>query len=247
MNDTNTGLSLVQSNEELLKLYGESARLGSENLSGSVPMLKLYTTNKSLNCVLANGKEPNDGWFFLTGNQEQFENPVCHILTISKGFKAEGLASPTTGEKKEVFNQILGGVIVDGTDYKPFLMYFSGVKLEKLWNFAKEVNKYTHAKPVGIPMFALTVVLSSVGFVHKFGTSKVVDFKIVKKGDFPELVTDAGQFVYLRDLLSQVESSINSLIEFKSTEDKSIVTEAEQVFMGEGGKTSKDIADEVPF
>jgi len=211
-------VAIIQGDKELAKLYGESATLGSQNLQGSIPMLKVHTTNKSQNNELLNGREPNDGWFFLTGSQEQFENPICHILTISRGFRAEGMTDTKTGNKSEPkFNQILGGVIVDGTEYKPFLMYFTGIKLSKLWDFGKEVSKYTHAKPIGIPMFALTVKLSTEKVKHDYGTSYAVNFEIIKKGDFPELVTDTGQFVFLKDMVSSMESTIESLINLKAT------------------------------
>jgi hypothetical protein len=213
---TDNALVTVQSNEELAKLYKESASLGSQNLQGTIPLLKVHTTNKSQGNELLNGKEPTDGWFFLTGSQEQFENPTCHILTISRGFRAEGMTDTKTGTKGEPkFNQILGGVLVEGTDYKPFLMYFTGIKLQKLWDFGKEVNKYTHSKPIGIPMFALSVKLSTEKVKHDYGTSYAVNFEIVKDGDFPKLVTDPGQVVFLRDMVSSTEQMINSLIDMK--------------------------------
>lgn len=213
---TDNALVTVQGNQELAKMYQASATLGTENLQGTIPMLKIHTTNKSQGNQLLNGKEPNDGWFFLTGSQEQFEKPVCHILTISRGFKAEGMTDTKTGIKSEPkFNQILGGVIVDGTEYKPFLMYFTGIKLAKLWDFGKEVNKYTHAKPIGIPMFALSVRLTTEKVKHDYGTSYAVNFEIMKDGDFPQLVTDAGQFVFLKDMVASMEPTIESLINLK--------------------------------
>ena len=221
MTEEKNALVTVQSNEELTKLYGESANLGSQNLQGVIPMLKIHTTNKSQGNELLNGKEPNDGWFFLTGSQEQFENPVCHILTISRGFKSEGMTDTKTNKKgDDKYNQILGGVIVDGTEYKPFIMYFTGIRLSRLWDFGKEVSKYTHCKPVGIPMFALTVKLATEKVKHDYGTSYAVNFAIVKDGDFPKLVTDTGQFVFLRDSLKSMEDTIESLINLKSTEEK---------------------------
>ena len=257
METKDNALTVVQGNEELAKLYGESAQLGSENLQGQIPMLKVHTTNKSQGNLLLNGKEPNDGWFFLTGSQEQFENPTCHVLTISRGFRSEGMVDKVTGKKGEdKFNQILGGVIVDGTDYKPFLMYFTGIKLQKLWDFGKEVSKYTNAKPVGIPMFALTVKLSTVKVKHDYGSSYAVDFEVVKNGDFPALVTDTKQFVFLRTSLLTITNTINSLIDLKSTEDKAVnspdpyTKEAETVFVGEGGLTKEDLETEeekIPF
>jgi hypothetical protein len=232
---TDNALVTVQGNEELAKLYKEFASLGSQNLQGTLPLLKIHTTNKSQGNQLLNGKEPNDGWFFLTGSQEQFENPICHILTISRGFKAEGMTDTKTGIKSDPkFNQILGGVIVDGTDYKPFIMYFTGIKLSKLWEFGKEVNKYTHTKPIGIPMFALSVKLSTEKVKHDYGSSYAVNFEIVKDGDFPKLVTDPGQVVFLRDMVSSVEQMVDSLIDIKQNITKSVLdNEVEDIIIPE--------------
>lgn len=247
MTEQNT-VAVVQGNAELAKLYGESANLGSQNLQGTIPMLKVHTVGKSVGNELTNGKEPNDGWFFLTGSQEQFENPICHILTISKGFKSEGMADKKTGVKgADKFNQILGGVIIDGTEYKPFIMYFTGIKLSRLWDFGKEVNKYTHAKPVGIPMFALTVKLSTERVKHDYGSSYAVNFDIEKKGDFPELVTDAGQFVFLRDNLKTMEETIESLINLKSTEEVKEVSEYEDIIVPDDNDAPPEMGEDLPF
>lgn len=247
MTEENT-VATIQGNAELAKLYQDNANLGSQNLQGTIPMLKVHTVGKSVGNELANGKEPTDGWFYLTGTQEQFENPVCHILTISRGFKSEGMADKKTGVKGEdKFNQILGGVIVEGIEYKPFIMYFTGIKLSRLWDFGKEVNKYTHSKPVGIPMFALTVKLSTERVKHDYGSSYAVNFAIQKKGDFPELVTDAGQFVFLRDNLQSVEKTIEDLISFKSTEEKKVEEYADIIVPEEDTNVPLEENGEIPF
>jgi len=214
-------LAVLKQSSEMMKMYGESAKLGSENLSGSLPMLKIHTANKSLKNELVNGGEPHDGWFFLTVNQEEFQNPVCHILSVSRGFRAEGMVDSKTGTKgKDQFNQIMGGVIVDGKNYKPFVMYFTGLKLSRLWEFGKEINKYTNMKPVGIPMFALSVKLSTAKVSHSYGSSYVVDFEVIRdENHLPKLITDQGEFVFLRDMVESVETTIESLISARSTED----------------------------
>ena len=214
-------LAVLKQSSDLMKMYAESSKMGSENVQGSLPMLKIHTTNKSQGNELADGKEPNDGWFYLTVNQEQFQNPVCHILTISKGFRAEGMKDSATGKTGEdKFNQILGGVIVDGKNYKPFVMYFTGLRLSRLWDFGKEVSKYTHLKPVGIPMFALSVKLSTEKVKHAYGSSYVVNFEVLRDDKKnPVIITDPGEFVFLRDSLESLEDTIASLISAKSTEE----------------------------
>jgi hypothetical protein len=94
------------------------------------------------------------------------------------------------------------------------------LKLSKLWEFGKEAAKYTKAKPVPIPMFVLTVKLTTEKVTHPYGKSWIIDFEIEKSKDgTPELVTDPGMFQFLRDHVETVEDTIASLIETKSTED----------------------------
>lgn len=220
--ETGVGMNGVFNNKELADMYNESAKMGSENIQQSMPMLKLHIANSSTNNFLEDGKtEPNDGYFFYTKTHEQFENPICHILSISRGFRADGTTDPKTGEKKtNVFNQIVSGVIINEGEYLPFIMYFTGTKLQNLWNFGKLVQPLTQKKPVGIPMFALSVKLSREKIDTDFGLKSVIKFELVKEGDNPVLVSDPGEFIFLRDLLVQTTPIIDSLIESKDTEGK---------------------------
>ena len=219
----------VQQNERMSKMYQDSAKVGSENIGSSLPMLKIHSTNKSIGNELDDGAEPNNGWFYYSKTQEQFETVVCHILTISKGFRADGMMDKKTGEKrKNVWNQILGGVIMNGDNPKPFIAYFTGIKLNNLWEFGKNANKYTHAKPLPIPMFALTVELTTEQVKHSFGSSPIMKFKILKtKTGGPKVVTDEGKFVFLRDLVGSVEDTISSLIDSKSTEEDTVARDSD--------------------
>jgi len=206
----------VSLNDNLVKLYKDNATVGAENLSQELPLLKIHATGRSTSNELANGKEPNDGYFFYKPTREQFKEITAHILTISRGFRAEGLEG-----KQDVFHQVLSGVIVDNGEMKPFMMYFTGIKLSNLWAFGKEASAYTKAKPVPIPMFALTVKLTTAKEKHSYGTSWVVQFEIVKddKG-IPEVIADEGTFVFLRDSISTVEETVNSLISARTGEEE---------------------------
>lgn len=224
-------LETIEAGSDLAKMYNEARDMGAKNLGGSLPMLKIHTTNKSLGNELATGGEPKDGWFFYTATQEQFENPVCHILTISKGFRAEGMVDNKTGLKGELkFNQILGGLINDNGNYKPFLMYFAGKRLNNLWDFGKEASKYTHAKPLSIPLFALSVKFSTEKVKTDYGPVSVVKFDIVKndKG-FPVVIMDSGKFVFVRDMVESMEEQIAGLIATKYTEESVQVTKGVEV------------------
>ncbi|QGH72343.1 MAG: hypothetical protein [Podoviridae sp. ctg2L5] len=209
------GLSL---NDNLAQMYKDSAKMGSENLSQELPLLKIHSTGRSTANELANGKEPNDGYFFYKPTREQFKEVTVHILTISRGFRAEGLEG-----KQDVFHQVLSGVIVDNGEMKPFMMYFTGIKLSNLWAFGKEASAYTKAKPVPIPMFALTVKLTTSKEKHSYGTSWVVQFEIIKdKKGVPEVITDEGTFVFLKDSIETVEETISSLISARTGEEEEV-------------------------
>ena len=148
MTEVKNSLSAIQGNADLAAMYNQNASVGAENLSGNAPYLKVHAAGKSTTNFLADGKKPNDGWFFYKPTQEQFEEVTVHILTISKGFRAEGMNEETDGTKKMIFNQVMGGVIKDNGDYKPFIMFLTGTKLSKMWEFGKEASRWTKAKPV---------------------------------------------------------------------------------------------------
>jgi len=214
--EVSKNLAEISKNKALTDMYNESASMGSENIGGeSLPLLKIHSVGRSVGNELANGKEPQHGYFFYKKTQEEFKDVLCHVLTISRGFRADGLEG-----KKNVWNQILGGVIIEGESPKPFLMYFTGSKLQNLWDFGKDASKWTKAKPMGIPMFALTVKLSSEKITEGTKQWFIVKFEISKDTEGnPELVTDQNEFVFLRDNVKKVEDMVERLIANKATED----------------------------
>lgn len=225
MEAAKTQLETISQNKDLAQMYADNAHVGAENIAGSLPLLKVHQAGKSKN-TLANGQEPDNGNFFYQQTGEEFKDVLIHVLTISRGFKAPGL----NGQGEDKFNQILGGCIIEeGNTFKPFIMYFTGKKLRNLWDFGKEAAKYTHKKPLSIPMFALTVKLTTEKKDNDFGYSFVVNFEIVKneQGD-PKLITDPGIFTYIRDNVEDVASTISSLIAAKaSAEDAEEVVTAD--------------------
>lgn len=211
-------LAVIGNNSELAKMYAESASYGSSNLAGELPLLKVHQTGKSTKNELQDGSEPSDGWFFYKPTGEQFEKLECHILTISRGFRAEGLNNDM------VFNQIIGGVIVDGSDFKPFILYVTGKKLQSMWDFGKAASKYTKAKPLPIPMFAMTVELSTHKEENSYGKSWLIDFNIKKAEDgTPILVMDPGVFQFLKDNVSTLEETIEGVIASKTNKGTDII------------------------
>ena len=237
----------LQQNPAMVRLYQENAKVGADNLTSRSPLLKIHTTGRSQS-ELSDGTEPTDGYFFYAPSQEQFKDVDCHILTISKGFRAPGMEG---SGKSEVFNQVMAGVITNGGELKPFIMYMTGLKLSPMWDFGKEVSKYTHAKPVPVPMFALKVKLTTEKVKNNFGKSWIVKFDVVKnESGQPLVVADPGQFEFLRTQVESFETTIASLIEARKVEDRDdetphpadVVGDAEEIF---GAKAEK--ADKMPF
>jgi len=213
----------LKSDPALAAFMNENSKMGSENIQPTIPSLKLHVANKSVGDELANGEEPNDGWFFYPKTKQQFQNPIIHVLSISRKFYTKSLSKKKLKEGKNDFNQLLSGVIVDDGEYLPFIMYFTSNKLRNLWNFAKNIQPYTHNKPVSIPMFALLVKLSCEKIpveyedddgMKKKTTASLVKFDLIKndKGN-PTLSTDLGELTFLRDLLVQSEDAVNILID----------------------------------
>lgn len=208
-------MAVIRENPALAKMFTENAGLGSKNLAGELPSLKVHATGRSNNNILRDGNEPNDGWFYYKPTQQQFKTVNCHILTISRGFRADGFEG-----KKNVFNQVMAGLIVDDGEMKPFIFYFTGTKLQSMWNFGKMASKYTKAKPVPIPMFALKVRLSTDKIDTTFNKTWVINFEILKTptGD-PDIVTDMGTLQFLKDSVIKVEETIERLIDAKATDE----------------------------
>jgi len=207
-------LAIVNANAELTQAFKDNAEIGAGNLSGALPLLKIHATGRSSTNELADGSEPEDGYFFYKPTQEQFPEVTCHILTISRGFRSPGVNDQ---EKKEVFNQIMSGVIIEENELKPFMMYFTGLKLQNLWNFGKEASKYTKGKPLPIPMFALTVKMTTEKITNSFGKSWIVNFEIAKdENKALKIVTDMGLFQFLKDHVLTMEETIENIIRTKT-------------------------------
>lgn len=235
-------LAVLANNSNLAKMYNDSASVGSENIGGeSLPLLKVHSAGRSQNNLLLNGDEPHNGYFFHKTTQEEFKEVECHVLTISEGFRADGVEN-----KKNVFNQILAGVVVNEGKFIPFLMYFTGMKLSNLWDFGKEASKWTKAKPIGIPLFAMKVKLTTRKEVDGAKSWFVVDFEIIKdESGIPILVTDEALFTVLRDNVDKVKATISKLIQMKATEDSAQMPRKEG-FDSAGRKIDDIVMDEEP-
>src|SRR3990167_1747416 len=81
-------LAVISQNKNMSKLYQDNAQVGADNLGGVMPLLKIHSVGRSSKNELAEGGEPHDGWFFYAADGTQYQNPICHILSISAGFRA---------------------------------------------------------------------------------------------------------------------------------------------------------------
>lgn len=228
---TADSMDVVAQNEELAALYKESAGMGAENLGGTQPTLKIHTTNKSKNNLLLDGSEPNNGWFYHSSTQEQFEKVQCHVLSISRGYKVLAQDDP----KKLKFHQILAGVLTNEDRMLPFIMYLNGLKLSPMWEYGKEIQKFTKVKPTPIPIFALHTVITTKKEKHDHGESWIPQFQYERlENGFPKVVTDPGKFVFLRDNVERMETIMNDIVSRGKSEDSDDwAEEAAAVFDGE--------------
>lgn len=237
-------LAAIQDNSNLAAMYNESATVGAENIGGqSLPILRVHAAGKSTTNELEDGSEPLDGSFYYKPTKEDLGNEIdVHILTISRGFKTEPLEGSS---KPYLWNQIVGGIIDND---KPFLMYFTGTKLQNLWNFGKEAGQYTHRKPVAFPMFSLKVKLSTrKGEKGQYAAPWIVDFKIIRTEDGqPELILDEGEFQYIKDNVKTIEETIAGVI--ASKEIKTATPVAAEPINGEEVESNPiEDVDEIPF
>lgn len=227
-NDSADRVLASLANSPLASKFSQNANRGSENLSlGKLPLIKLFQTGKT-ESVLADGSEPHNGWFFYSPDQTEYEKVICHILTVSRGYYAK----PKKDGDKAKFTQIMGGVMINNNEMKPFVMYVTGLKLSPFWDFTRDVvGLYTHAKPIPVPMFCLTVVMKSEKVKTEYGQSFTLNFDLVKDDDgFPVIVQDEGKFEFLNSMIDELNGMINSVIQSNDTQDNpNIIMEAEEV------------------
>lgn len=207
-------LAAIKANPELSSFYTENVSVGADNLSGQVPVLKVYAAGKS-NYTLGDGTKPKDGYFFYSPTKKEYKSLDTHILSISKGFQAPGM--PDKNGKTELkFNQLVGGVFVDDGEYLPFIIYLTGSKLSNMWKFGKEAAVY---KAQGIPMFCLSVNLNTVEAQNNFGYSWLINFDIVKDSEGnPTLSHDLAELTFLKETVTMLEDMMKSIINAKAGE-----------------------------
>lgn len=185
-------IKAIRADDPVLKaLMAEDARTEMSEGGGSLPFLKVFITNRS-QATLADGKEPNNGWFYYTPTQEQYETVHAHLLYISRGFWMEGMPDEQ-GQVKKRYTHVVSGIMVND-EPKPFWLLVSGqARLQRLWDFLKDKSKVTAR---GIPLFALLVILSTEKVKTEKSPAMVVNFKIEEgENGMPWLVSDKDQYL----------------------------------------------------
>lgn len=229
-------LEVLKENKELAAMYEDMAGEGAENLGGSLPNLKIHYTNQSEGNELPDGTEPNNGWFYHQATKQQYESVRCHVLLISRGYQASRL-NPKPGEKPTQFTQIMAGMIIEGdAPTIPFIHYVKGLSLSPMWDWGKKLSPFTKK----LPLYAFTTILKTKQEKTDAGNKVwVLDFDIVRDGDFPTIVTDEGKLQFLRDSYNQMREQVDSLVSNAGSEEVSI----EPPHPAEDSQTVKDAID----
>lgn len=195
--------------------FKKRASVGTENLAGdSVPQLKIVGGNTDL----PEGVTAAKGDFYYTPTQEVFKSLDVVITDISRGYYAKGLDQPGK-PAKAVFTQLVAGIILEGM--KPFVMYLSGLKLQPMWDFGKEIKPFTKSKTSPIPMFAIPVTITTVIVDSNFGKKHTLKLTINKISSFANGVQ--VRFISDMDTLAIIDKNIENMSEMLT----SIVTNSE--------------------
>lgn len=198
-------LALARQKELVKKLLEQDAQNEAKESGASLPFLSLYISNRSTS-LLADGKTPNDGWFYYTKTQEQFENPLVHICHITRGFRV--LKKDDKGQMVPKYMHIVSGVL-EGDLKMPFFLTIGGSqRLERLWEFRDLLRKHNNK---GIPSYAMLIKLSSENVKIKKpdgqpGMAKVINFDISTGIDGqPDVIDDYNLIMGLRQATEELK------------------------------------------
>lgn len=236
---------------DLADFYKDNAGVGSENLAGSIPQLKVTESNSQNEGL--DGQHVAAGQFYYSPTKEAFLSTRVSIMAISRGF----YALDNQKDPKPKFTQLLGGMMLDSL--QPFVMFVSGTRLQNMWNFGKEIKPFTKQ----VPMFSFDVELGLEKVKTDYGTNHVVTYE-VKRDDQGQiqLIADRELLNMLRNGVESVQDMFDSFIEQKEVDRETgellkgkpesnygdVATDdgqepPEDYVPGEG----EDVADDVPF
>lgn len=197
--------------EGVADIFKKNAQVGSENLSSSMPQLKVAEANSRDTDV--NGKPIPAGNFFYSPTKEYFEEVTVSIMNISRGFYAMANSKPP----KPKFTQLIGGMMLD--TMQPFVMFASGTRLSNIWDFGKEIKPFTSNKQSPIPMFAFKVKLSLKRIETANGFNHIVEYEIIRtKEGNPEIIIDEILLNALLKGITQLNTTFDGFINQKEVD-----------------------------
>lgn len=238
---------------DLVEFYKENAGVGSENLAGSMPQLKVTESNSQNEGI--DGNNLVAGQFYYSPTKEAFKSVRVSIMAISRGF----YAMDNQKEPEPKFTQLLGGMMLDSL--QPFVMFVSGTRLQNMWNFGKEVKPFTKQ----VPMFSFEVELGLDKIKTDYGSNHVVTYTVLRdvKGQI-QLIVDRELLNMLRNGVESVQDMFASFIEQKEVDrdtgkllkdqDSETYKNAEEALITQeppmelqNDTVADEVSDDVPF
>lgn len=193
----------IQVTKSVAAFFKANAEAGSKNLGDGgafFPYLKIGEANSKNE--LADGKFAKAGEFYYAPTKEQMGDELTvSLVNISDSFYMKSEPKEPTDDKRKYrkFVQLVGGVIT--ANNAPFVMIVSGTRLNGLWQFGRDIKKYTKSKNDPIPMFALKTKMKLELKDSHWGMNYVIDYSIAKDAaGFPQVLQDEGNLQFLLDL-----------------------------------------------
>lgn len=194
------GVEVAQSVASFFKRNAEAGTANVQDGGAFFPYLKIGEANSKNE--LADGTFSKPGNFYYAPTKEQMGDEITvSIVNISGPFylKQEPKEPTSDLHKHRKFVQLVGGVIV--ANNQPFVMIVSGTRLNGLWQYGKDLKRYTKSKTDPIPMFALKTRLSLKMAESAWGMNYIVKYTIATDAaGFPMVLQDEGNLQFLLDL-----------------------------------------------
>ena len=205
---TSAGIAV---SSEVAAIFKENAKKGSENLSSAMPQLKVSEANS--NNLDVEGNLVPAGNFYYSPTKKFFKSVDVSIMTISRGF----FAMDNSKEPKPKFTQLVGGMMIE--EMQPFIMFISGTRLAKLWEFGKEISPFTKNTTSPIPMFGFKVTLELEELKTANGFNHVVVFKLTRNDkNQVEIINDPILVNVLARGIDQINETFDSFIAQKEVD-----------------------------
>lgn len=180
------GLKDMELPQSTLDFFKKTAGVGMESMDEKpkLPFLLKVTEALSDN-QLTSGVRCAPGHFYYSSTLEDMGNDIAvSIAYISDKFYTK--VEPKDNERakgKEAsakFTQMVCGYFL--SNGKPFIMFATGKRLTKMWEFAEEVRPFTKHKETPVPMYAFKVNMRTREESNDYGRSNIVLYDIMRDG-----------------------------------------------------------------